>query len=131
MPHLLLIDDDAAFRQMLRLTLEQAGHTVTEAGNGREGLACYRPEAHELVITDLIMPEKEGLETIAGLRRRQPAVLIIAMSGGSRYSPNTYLSTAQALGAARVFAKPFANVQLLACIDELLSRKPGASSAAG
>jgi DNA-binding response OmpR family regulator len=129
MPHILIIDDDDAFRRMLRITLEQAGHTVTEAGNGREGLANYRPEIHELVITDLIMPEKEGLETIAGLRRRQPSVKIIAMSGGSRYSPNTYLSTAQALGASRIFAKPFANAHLLACIDELLSQKPGSPPA--
>ena len=114
---------------MLRITLEQAGHTVTEAANGREALAVYRPEVHELVITDLIMPEKEGLETIAGLRRRHSAARIIAMSGGNRYSPNTYLSTAQALGASRVFAKPFANAQLLACIAELLSPERASSSA--
>jgi len=78
------------------------------------------------VITDLIMPEKEGLETISGLRRRHPTARIIAMSGGGRYSPNTYLSTAKALGASLLFAKPFATDQLLAGISELLAAPPPA-----
>lgn len=124
MPHLLLIDDDDAFRRMLRATLEHAGHTVTEARDGREGLACYQSGVHELVITDLIMPEKEGFETIAGLRQRNPKLPIIAISGGGRYSPNTYLATAQALGANHVFAKPFANAQLLARINQLMAPPP-------
>ncbi|HTH48226.1 MAG TPA: response regulator [Candidatus Limnocylindria bacterium] len=124
MPHLLLIDDDDSFRRMLRLTLEQAGHTVTEAKDGREGLMRYQPAIHDLVITDLIMPEKEGLETIAGLRRRHAAVRIIAMSGGGRYSPNTYLSTAKALGASLLFAKPFAAGELLVGITDLLASPP-------
>ena len=120
MPHILLIDDDDLFREMLSATLTQMGHTVTEARDGQEGMAKYARSVPDLVITDLIMPEKEGLETIMDLRRKNPGVKIIAMSGGGRVTGADYLQVAKAMGAARVFAKPFFREDLAVAIDEVL-----------
>jgi DNA-binding response OmpR family regulator len=123
MSHLLLIDDDDNFRKMLRTTLEDRGYEVTEACDGKEGLARHGARPADLVITDLIMPGKEGLETIIELRKLKPGLKIIAMSGGGRMSAKDYLPIARQLGAARVFAKPFANDALVAAINELLTEK--------
>lgn len=123
MPHILLIDDDELFRKMLRATLEDLGHTVTEARDGKEGLALHKSKPADLVITDLIMPEKEGLETISELRRLQPGLKIIAMSGGGRISVEDYLPIAKWLGAARVLTKPFAREAMIAATAELLAEK--------
>jgi CheY-like chemotaxis protein len=123
MAHLLLIDDDDHFRPMLRDNLEQLGHTVTEARNGKEGLAQYASAPADLVFTDLIMPEKEGMETIIELRKKWPAVKIVAMSGGGRVTASNYLATAQKLGANYVLAKPFSTDELVAAIDRLLPKK--------
>jgi len=123
MAHLLLIDDDESFRPMLRENLEQMGHTVTEARNGKEGLAHYASAPADLVLTDLIMPEKEGIETILDLRKKWPDVKIIAMSGGGRGSAASYLKTAQQLGAQYVLAKPFSNDELVAAINNMLPTK--------
>ena len=122
MARLLLIDDDEVFRPMLRENLEQMGHTVTEARNGKEGLAQYALDPADLVFTDLIMPEKEGIETIMELKRKWPGARIIAMSGGGRVGASNYLGTAQKLGAAHVLAKPFSNDELIAAIDKVLPR---------
>ncbi|HTH46592.1 MAG TPA: response regulator [Candidatus Limnocylindria bacterium] len=121
MPRLLLIDDDAPFRKMLRTALELAGHTVTETSNGKEGLQLYQPSSHAVVITDLVMAEMAGLEVIREVRRRNPGARIIALSGGSRYSPDIDLDTARALGASHVFAKPFPPERLIAAVRELLA----------
>ena len=122
MPHILLIDDDDLFRTMLRATLCQMGYKVTEARNGQEGMALYAQIAPDLVLTDLIMPEKEGLETIMDLRRKYPGVKIIAMSGGGRGNGEDYLKMAKAMGARRVFAKPFVPDELAGAIDEVLGQ---------
>ena len=121
MPRILLIDDDDAFRTMLRLTLTHFGHAVTEARNGKEGLKIYAAAGTDLVITDIVMPEKEGLEVLMALWQRQPPVKVIAMSGGGRVSAATYLQSATLLGAARVLEKPFSNDDLLTAIDEVLA----------
>lgn len=120
MSHLLLIDDDDNFRKMLRTALDERGYEVTEASDGKEGLARYKARPVDLVISDLIMPEKEGLETIIELRKLQPGLKIIAMSGGGRVSAKEYLPLAMQLGAARVLAKPFATDILASTIAELL-----------
>jgi CheY-like chemotaxis protein len=122
MANILLIDDDNLFRPMLCAQLEELGHTVTEAQNGKEGIAQYARVPADLVLTDLIMPEKEGIETIIELRKKWPGVKIIAMSGGGRASAASYLKTAQQLGAARVLHKPFSNDELTAAIDSLLPK---------
>ncbi len=94
---------------MLRATLAELGYTVTEARNGKESLALHKSNPADLVITDLIMPEKEGIETISELLSLQPELKIIAMSGDGRVSAKDYLPIAKWLGAARVLTKPFAN----------------------
>jgi CheY-like chemotaxis protein len=121
MPHILLIDDDDFLRPMLCATLEQMGHTVTEAGNGKEGLAQQAHAPADLVLTDLIMPEKDGIETIMELQKKHPGVKIIAMSGGGRMSPGNYLSIARRMGAGAVLSKPFSNDELAAAIEQVLA----------
>jgi DNA-binding response OmpR family regulator len=121
MARILLIEDDNEVRTMLRLTLIHFGHTVMEARNGKEGLELFRRANADLVITDIVMPEKEGLEVLIELRERQvPPVKVIAISGGGRQKATEYLRLAKLMGAARVLAKPFSNEALLAAIDELL-----------
>jgi len=80
---------------------------VHEAADGAEGLAHYREEPSDLILTDIVMPEKEGLETILELRRINRRIKIIAMSGGSRMNPKTNLVIAEKFGALRTLAKPF------------------------
>jgi DNA-binding response OmpR family regulator len=133
MPQILLIDDDEPVRQMLRATLTSAGYTVDEAADGKEGVARYRPQHTSLVITDLIMPEKDGLETIAELKWKYPAVKILAVSGGSRMSPSDHLNVAKKMGADYILAKPFSTAKLLAIINELIGENrslPNLNSAA-
>ncbi len=119
---ILVIDDDSQIRLMLRLMLVWAGYEVVEAENGREGLLRQQEHQADLVITDLIMPEQEGLETIAILRARYPDLKIIAISGGGRIAPDRYLPTALELGANRAFSKPFDIHLLAAAIKELLEK---------
>jgi DNA-binding response OmpR family regulator len=121
MARILLIDDDPAVRNMLRLTLTHFGHTVTEARDGKEGLASFERARPDLVLTDIVMPEKEGLELLMDLRKRQPPVKVIAMSGGDRKSATSYLHMATLMGASRVLSKPFPSDELLTAIREVLS----------
>jgi DNA-binding response OmpR family regulator len=121
MARILLIEDDNEVRTMLRLTLAHFGHIVIEACNGKEGLELFKCANVDLVITDIVMPEKEGLAVLIELRERQvPPVKIIAISGGGRQKAGDYLRLAKLMGAARVLAKPFSNEVLIAMIDELL-----------
>lgn len=121
MSRILLVDDDDPFRHMLAITLTKMGHEVMEARDGREGLQLSAAEPPDIVITDLIMPEKEGLETIGTLRRTQPEVKIIAMSGGSRDTGIDYLSVAKRLGAMRTLEKPFLPEELAEAIQAVTS----------
>lgn len=120
MARILLIDDDDLVRNVLSLTLTHFGHTVTQARNGEEGLRLFPVINPDLLITDLVMPEKEGFEILLELRKHQPPVKIIVISGGIRGETATFLDMAKHLGAAKVLAKPFSNEALLAAIDELL-----------
>jgi CheY-like chemotaxis protein len=121
MARILLIEDDNEVRTMLRLTLAHFGHTVIEARNGKEGLAMFKTAQVDLVITDIVMPEKDGLAVLTALRTKQlPPVKIIAISGGGRQSAVENLKMAKLLGAAKVLAKPFSNEVLIAAINELL-----------
>lgn len=120
MARILLIDDDDSLRTMLRLTLIHFGHTVIEARNGKEGLDAFPQAKADLVITDIVMPEKEGNEVLIELRKKDPQVKIIAMSGGGRGKATDYLRVATQLGAARALAKPFSNEALMAAINEVL-----------
>ncbi len=117
---ILVIDDDDQIRELLRRTLDWAGYTVIEAVNGKVAMRLQRQEPADLVITDLIMPEQEGLETISSLKREFPEVKIIAVSGGGRIGPETYLPTAKELGADRIFTKPFSVREIVETVEELL-----------
>jgi len=121
MKSILVIDDDVQVRQLLRLMLEQAGYMVFDAADGNEGIKRFHADPTDLVVTDIIMPEKEGIETIRELRRDYPGVKIIAISGGGRVSAGDYLKTAESFGVHRTFTKPFEREELLEAIEELLS----------
>ena len=121
MARILLIDDDDAVRTVMRLTLARFGHTVTEARNGREGLTRFREGGADLLITDIVMPEADGLEVLMELAKHRPAVRIIAISGGGRQDASDHLHVAKLLGAAKVLAKPFSPEALLAAVNEALS----------
>lgn len=107
MSRILLVDDDASFRAMLGITLRKMGHEVLEARDGKEALHLWEAEPPDCVITDLMMPDKDGLETIGAMRHQQPDVKIIAMSGGSRSSHMDYLPVAKRMGAICTLHKPF------------------------
>ncbi len=120
MARILIIEDDEILRDVLAKALEQAGHVVTQAANGQEGVDLFRAAPAELVLTDLVMPVQEGVETIMQLRRQQKDIPIIAMSGGV---PNSklYLKIAGGVGAQRILAKPFTPHQLIDAITEVLA----------
>ena len=100
--------------------LERAGYKVMEASDGKEGVKLYRDKPCDLIITDIIMPEKEGIETIRELKRDFPDIKIIAMSGGGRIGAEDYLHMAKMLGVQRTFAKPIEREEFLGAIRELL-----------
>jgi len=120
MPNILIIDDDNQFRTMLRKMVERNGYEVIEASDGKEGIELYRKNPTDLIITDLIMPEKDGIETIQELKKDFPDIKIIAISGGGRLGPQDYLHLAKMLGAQRTLTKPIELDELLKAIEELL-----------
>lgn len=117
---ILIIDDDAALRATVRKILERAGHEVRDAGDGDRGLRIFREEGADLVITDIIMPEKEGIETIQELREADPDLPILAISGGGRADPSEPLTDARLLGADETLAKPFDVDELRKTVEHLL-----------
>jgi len=120
MARILIINDNVQTLNMLHQMLEREGYEVMEAPDGKEGLRRYRETPTDLIITDIIMPEKEGIETIMELRRDFPDVKIIAMSGGGRLDPGQYLSMAKSFGAQYTFTKPVEREKLLKAVKELL-----------
>jgi len=121
MARILIVDDEEVIRNLLRHVLEREGYEVIEAGNGKIALQVFRQQPADLIITDIVMPEKEGLETITELRKTYPDVKIIGMSGGGRIDSKDYLMIAQRLGANRTLAKPFEWNDMLSAIKELLN----------
>ena len=121
MAQILIIDDEPNMRSMLRQMLHQAGHQVSEAGNGAEGIDSYERDPPDLVITDILMPKKEGIETIIALHRADPDLPIIAISGGGRSGGTNFLSSAKKLGARHALWKPFRGDQLVSVVSESLS----------
>ena len=122
MKRILVIEDDVDFRTMLKLKLEHRGYEVVEAQDGKEGIQLYRQAPTDLIITDIIMPEKEGIETIIELKRDYPDVKIIAISGGSlRIDAEFCLWYAKELGVPYTFTKPFDFKEFLSAVQELLA----------
>jgi CheY-like chemotaxis protein len=118
-PHILLVDDNAEFRDTTALILMKAGYRVTPAGDGRQALECYEENPADVVVTDLIMPDMEGLELIKELRRRKPDIKIIAISGDGRFKPDSYLEFAKRIGAAAALAKPFNPTRLVELLMDM------------
>jgi DNA-binding response OmpR family regulator len=123
MARILIIDDNAPTRDILRQALERAGHEVLEAADGRVGIARQRAMPAAVIITDLLMPDQEGLETIRELRRDFPTTGIIAMSGGGQIGYDTLLTMAERLGAQRVLQKPFGLRDMLDAVHQLLQQQ--------
>ena len=121
MPRILVIDDEQYILLMLKKMLERAGFDVDIAINGEEGLRYYHKYPADLIITDIVMPEKEGLETIRELKSHNPDIKIIAISGGGRVDSKEYLESARLFGAKQVFSKPFKQAELLKAVQEMLS----------
>lgn len=107
MARILVIDDNEAVRTLIRIVLVGMGHSVVEACDGAEGLALYPGTAPDLVITDMVMPNKCGIEVVRTLRAKNPRAKIIAVSGGALMDPDNTLHAAQLAGASRILAKPF------------------------
>ncbi|MCX8135309.1 MAG: response regulator [Roseococcus sp.] len=120
--HVLLIEDDTALREALAAYLQAAGHRVTLAGDGDAGLAAAEAELPDVVVTDLIMPGREGIETLLALRRRHPRLPVIVMSGGGRLDARAHLGVAERLGAVATLAKPFRPALLLEAIARAVTR---------
>jgi len=120
MARILISDDDSQVRAMLRQMLERAGYEVADARDGKEAIKLYHENPADLVITDIIMPEKEGIETIMELKRDYPNIKIFAISGGGRVGPENYLKLAEKIGALRTFTKPFDRQELLAAVKQAL-----------
>jgi DNA-binding response OmpR family regulator len=123
MKKILVVDDDATVRELLRVILKKEGYEVSLAADGREAIRCFRRNPADLIITDIIMPEQEGLKTILDLRKQYKDVKIIAISGGGQYGLGDYLDAASAFGADRTFAKPFDRVELIKAVGQLLREK--------
>ena len=120
MKHILLVDDDDLSRGAVHKMLERSGYDVQSTGIGQEALAWYRREPADLVITDLIMPDTDGLEMIQELRRINPAVRVLAISGGGRVDAEEYLSVARKFGAVEVLPKPFTAPELKQAVEAAL-----------
>ena len=120
MAHILIADDDPAIRHLLRQVLEGEGHQVEDAADGWEAIVRYRRHPADLLITDILMPDVEGVGTIRELLRHYPDAKIVAISGGGDTGTGECLGHAQAAGAHRTLAKPFGRREILAVVNELL-----------
>jgi CheY-like chemotaxis protein len=124
MERILIIDDEPQIRSMLTLMLEREGYEVVEAPDGADGIKIYRQNPADLIITDLIMPNKDGIGMIIDLKKEFPDVKIIAMSGGGLNKPDGYLKGAKKLGAACTLTKPIDREEMLEAVREILKESP-------
>lgn len=124
MARILLIDDNPDVLNVVHRVLTAEGHVVEDAPKSSAGLALHRANPFDLVITDIVMPEKEGISTIIELRGECPDLKIIAMSGGGDFEPYGYLDIAIRVGADRTLPKPFSREELLEAVNDMLSGKP-------
>lgn len=120
MAKILLVDDDMLVRTSLAYALEDAGHEVVQAGNGDEGLAALDRQTFDAVVLDILMPEREGIETIREIRKTWAALPVLAMSGGDKTGWSDFLRMASALGANDTMAKPFTATEFVDRVAGLL-----------
>jgi len=124
MARILVIDDEPVVREVISRALIAQHHQIIQAADGREALNLLRTESVDLVLTDLVMPEQDGVETIMALRHNHPALPVIAMSGDVNRA-GLYLDIARHLGVKRTLAKPFDVGTLIRAVDEILERACG------
>ena len=124
MARILIIDDEPQIRSMLKLMLEREGYEVVEAPDGVAGIKVYRQNPADLIITDLIMPNKDGIGMIIDLKKEFPEVKIIAMSGGGLNKPDGYLKGAKKLGASCTLTKPIDREEILRVVAAILKNTP-------
>jgi CheY-like chemotaxis protein len=124
MRSILLIDDDLEFLRQMATTFRGAGYTVRAAADGQAGLARFIAEPVDVVVTDIIMPNREGIETIVALKKADPAVKVVAISGGYRIGPQAFLDLARHVGADGALGKPFRLGELLDLVAKLLPSPP-------
>lgn len=120
MKRILIIDDDLNMRETLRDILSGGKYEITITSDGREGISLHKQQAFDLIITDIIMPDMDGIEVIIELKKNHPETKIIAISGGGYYFADDYLETARALGADKVIEKPFENKELTDTVHHLI-----------
>lgn len=123
MAKILIADDDSEIRVTLQKLLQMVGHEVELARDGLEASRQLASEPFDLLVTDIVMPNQEGLESILAARRNHPNLALIAMSGGGRERTESYLRMAESFGAQAVFRKPFSPREMLAKVDELVGRR--------
>ena len=121
MERILIIDDDIVIRSIIREALEEKGYTVSEAENGKIGLRLHDMQPYPLIITDIIMPDMEGLETINKIRKKDQDTKIIAISGGGMQDAQGYLDIAEKMGADEIISKPFEKQDIIEKVSFLLS----------
>jgi DNA-binding response OmpR family regulator len=121
MAKILVIDDDEIMNGMTVQLLSEAGYEAEGAEDGNSGLKILESKSFDLIVTDIVMPEKEGVETIIAIRDKNKSIPIIAISGGGRIDPQDYLRMAQHFGADYTFQKPFEKEPFLAAVRECLS----------
>jgi len=125
MANILVIDDDVQILWVIRKILEKEGHKVISAPDGEKGLQLYQNAPFELVITDMIMPNKSGINLISDILRDYPEARIIAISGGGAIEAERYLQIAKSLGVARILTKPFSMQSLLEAVNKTLAGDAG------
>lgn len=124
MANILVIDDEVSIRELLFAILTPAGHRIFLAEHGAAGLALCGQHPMDLIITDIVMPDTDGLEVIARIKEHTPGAKIIAMSGGGMVSPHDYLQLAESMGAEATLPKPFSRADLTAAVNALLGPTP-------
>lgn len=122
MPKILLIDDDPRIENVFGQALRRAGHEVETATNGKEGIAKVNAAPPDLIITDIMMPEMDGLEILLAIRKTQPTIPVIAISGGMRALPINFLQQAKMFGARYVFHKPVPLDVLCSAVEDVLAK---------
>ncbi|HEX3862347.1 MAG TPA: response regulator [Stellaceae bacterium] len=124
MAHILVVDDDVIFRSLITRALEAIGHSVVTCENGRKAVDHIEHAQADLLITDILMPEMDGVETVRAVRRLQPQFPILAISGGGPANAADFLGLAQVFGATETLLKPFQPAELLAAVSRLLLAGP-------
>jgi len=128
MANVLVIDDNDVCRKLIETILVRAGHRVLSARDGYSGIALCLAHRPDIIVTDILMPDKDGLAMINDLKQELPGLKIIAVSGGGSYGPDDYLRQAERLGADFSFTKPFEKAEFIAAVDELIAQPDSLSA---